>query len=109
MMKLSGGEKAMLAMSVLFAILRARTIPLCIFDEVEAALDQSNVERFARYVSNFRGESQFIIVTHRQGTMAQCDALYGVTMQKDGVSKFLKVRLKDAMDYVQPEAEGEVS
>ncbi|MDQ0362922.1 chromosome segregation protein SMC [Breznakia pachnodae] len=109
MMKLSGGEKAMLAMSVLFAILRARTIPLCIFDEVEAALDQSNVERFARYVSNFRGESQFIIVTHRPGTMAQCDALYGVTMQKDGVSKFLKVRLKDAMDYVQPEAEGEVS
>ncbi|MDF9824409.1 chromosome segregation protein [Breznakia sp. PF5-3] len=107
MRSLSGGEKALLAMSVLFAILRARTIPLCIFDEVEAALDQANVEKFAKYVSNFRGESQFIIVTHRPGTMSQCDALYGVTMQKDGVSKFLKVKLKDAMDYVQPE--GEVS
>ena len=105
MLKLSGGEKAMLAMSVLFAILRARVIPLCIFDEVEAALDQANVERFARYVSNFRGESQFIIVTHRPGTMSQCDALYGVTMQKDGVSKFLKVRLKDAMEYVSTQEE----
>lgn len=97
MRSMSGGEKALLAMSVLFAILRARVIPLCIFDEVEAALDQANVERFARYVSNFRGESQFIIVTHRPGTMAQCDALYGVTMQKDGVSKFLKVKLKEAV------------
>lgn len=105
MRSLSGGEKALLAMSVLFAILRARTIPLCIFDEVEAALDQANVEKFAKYVSNFRGESQFIIVTHRPGTMSQCDALYGVTMQKDGVSKFLKVKLKDAIDYVSPEVE----
>ncbi|OCN04989.1 chromosome segregation protein SMC [Erysipelotrichaceae bacterium MTC7] len=104
MRALSGGEKALLAMSVLFAILRARTIPLCIFDEVEAALDQANVERFARYVSNYRGDSQFIIVTHRPGTMAQCDQLYGVTMQKDGVSKFLKVRLKDAMGYVQEDS-----
>ncbi|MFV0381905.1 MAG: AAA family ATPase [Breznakia sp.] len=104
MRKLSGGEKALLAMSVLFAILQARTIPLCIFDEVEAALDQANVERFARYVSNFKGNSQFIIVTHRPGTMAQCEELFGVTMQQDGVSKLLKVKLNDAIEFV-PERE----
>lgn len=61
----SGGEKALIAISVLFAILKARTMPLCIFDEVEAALDQANVERFARYLSHYRGQSQFIAVTHR--------------------------------------------
>ena len=76
----SGGEKSLIAICVLFSILKARTMPLCIFDEVEAALDQANVERFAKYISKFRGESQFIVVTHRPGTMAQCDALYGVTM-----------------------------
>lgn len=97
---ISGGEKSMLAMCVLFSIMKARTLPLCIFDEVEAALDQSNVERFARYIANFKGGSQFIVVTHRPGTMAQCDALYGVTMQNDGVSRILKVKLNDALDYV---------
>lgn len=96
----SGGEKALIAISVLFSILKARTMPLCVFDEVEAALDQANVERFAKYLSQFRGESQFIVVTHRPGTMEQCDALYGVTMQQDGVSTLLKVKLADAMEII---------
>lgn len=96
----SGGEKSLIAICVLFAILKARTMPLCIFDEVEAALDQANVERFAKYISHFRGESQFIVVTHRPGTMAQCDALYGVTMKQNGVSSLLKVQLQEAMQYV---------
>lgn len=96
----SGGEKSLIAISVLFAILKARTIPLCIFDEVEAALDQANVERFAKYISNFRGESQFIVVTHRPGTMAQCDELFGVTMQQNGVSQLLHVKLEEAIDMI---------
>lgn len=103
----SGGEKALIAISVLFSILRARTMPLCIFDEVEAALDQANVERFAKYLDRFRGQSQFIVVTHRPGTMEQCDTLYGVTMQKDGVSQLLKVELRDAVHIVEKEEEEE--
>lgn len=97
----SGGEKALIAISVLFAILKARTVPLCIFDEAEAALDQANVERFARYLSHFKETSQFITVTHRPGTMEQCDTLYGITMQQDGVSQVLKVLLKDAREMSQ--------
>lgn len=101
----SGGEKSLIAICVLFSILKARTIPLCIFDEVEAALDQANVERFAKYISQFRGESQFILVTHRPGSMAQCDALYGVTMQKNGVSEILKVKLQDAISMIDDHKE----
>lgn len=101
MQQLSGGEKAMLALCVLFSIMKARTMPLCIFDEVEAALDQANVERFARYIGNFKGNSQFIVVSHRPGTMAQCDQLFGVTMHQDGVSKILSVKLNEAMQYVK--------
>ncbi|MDO4466610.1 MAG: chromosome segregation protein SMC [Bacillota bacterium] len=101
----SGGEKALIAISVLFAILKARRMPLCIFDEVEAALDQANVERFAKYLSHYRGQSQFIVVTHRPGTMEQCDTLYGVTMQKDGVSKVLMVKLQDALSITGEEEE----
>lgn len=99
----SGGEKALIAISVLFAILKARTMPLCIFDEVEAALDQANVERFASYLGKFKDQSQFIVVTHRPGTMERCDTLYGVTMQKDGVSQLLKVQLADAVQYTDKE------
>ena len=99
----SGGEKSLIAICVLFSILKARTMPLCIFDEVEAALDQANVERFAKYIAQFRGESQFIVVTHRPGTMAQCDALYGVTMQQNGVSQLLKVKLQDAINMIDKE------
>lgn len=103
----SGGEKSLIAICVLFSILKARTMPLCIFDEVEAALDQANVERFAKYITRFRGESQFIVVTHRPGTMAQCDALYGVTMQQNGVSQLLKVKLQDAINMVDKKEEVE--
>ncbi|MFV0380147.1 MAG: AAA family ATPase [Anaerorhabdus sp.] len=94
----SGGEKSLIAICVLFSILKVRPVPLCIFDEVEAALDQGNVERFARYIKNFTQQTQFIVVTHRPGTMQQCEILYGVTMQKQGVSQMLKVELKDAID-----------
>lgn len=100
---LSGGEKSLVAICVLFSILRACTMPLCIFDEVEAALDTANVERFAKYISQFREGSQFIVVTHRVGTMEQCDTLYGVTMKHKGVSSMLKVQLNEAMDYVSKE------
>ena len=76
-------------------------MPLCVFDEVEAALDTANVERFAKYISHFKDGSQFIVVTHRPGTMEQCDALYGVTMKQKGVSSLLKVQLSEAMSYVE--------
>lgn len=98
----SGGEKALIAISVLFSILKARPVPLCIFDEVEAALDQGNVERFARYLKQF-GNTQFVVVTHRPGTMAQCDVLYGVTMQSKGVSQMLKVKLAEATEMADEE------
>ena len=95
----SGGEKSLIAICVLFAILKARPIPLCIFDEVEAALDQGNVERFAKYIHEFQSDTQFIVITHRPGTMEQCDVLYGVTMPQEGVSQLLMVRLEDAIDF----------
>ncbi len=99
----SGGEKSLIAISVLFAILQVRHMPLCVFDEVEAALDQANVERFAHYMKHFSEENtQFIVLTHRPGTMAMCDILYGVTMQVGGVSQMLKVRLADAMMMAEP-------
>lgn len=96
---LSGGEKSLVAICVLFSILRTCSMPLCIFDEVEAALDTANVERFAKYISQFRDGSQFIVVTHRPGTMKQCDALYGITMKQRGVSSLLRVQLNEALDY----------
>lgn len=94
----SGGEKSLIAISVLFAILKARHVPLCIFDEVEAALDQANVERLANYIKNFADNTQFILITHRPGTMAQCDVLYGVTMPTKGVSNMLRVKLEEAVE-----------
>ena len=108
----SGGEKSLIAISVLFAILQVRHMPLCVFDEVEAALDQANVERFAHYMKHYSDKTQFIVLTHRPGTMAMCDILYGVTMQQGGVSQMLKVRLSDAMmmaDKVESVAEEAVS
>lgn len=102
---LSGGEKSLVAICVLFSILRASTMPLCVFDEVEAALDSANVERFAKYISQFKDGSQFIVVTHRPGTMEQCDALYGVTMKQKGVSSLLRVQLSEALGYAN-EVEG---
>lgn len=91
----SGGEKALIAISCLFAILKVRPVPMCILDEVEAALDQANVERFAKYLKEFAGKTQFIVVTHRPGTMEQCDILYGATMQQKGVTKLVSVQLED--------------
>lgn len=97
----SGGEKALIALSGLFAILRARPVPMCLLDEVEAALDQANVERFAKFLKDFSEKTQFIVVTHRPGTMEQCDALYGATMQESGVTKLVSVQLQDAMDLAE--------
>ena len=94
----SGGEKALIAISCLFAILRVRPIPMCILDEVEAALDIANVERFAKYLREFSGTTQFIVVTHREGTMEECDLLYGATMQQKGVTKLVSVKLEEAID-----------
>lgn len=94
----SGGEKTLIAMCVLFTIMKVNPTPLVIFDEVEAALDQANVERFAKYVKSFTDLSQFIIITHRPGTMEQCNELYGITMQHRGVSQLLKVKLVDAIE-----------
>ena len=94
----SGGEKSLIAISVLFSIIKARHVPLCIFDEVEAALDQVNVERLANYVKELSDETQFILITHRPGTMAKCDKLYGVTMPAKGVSSLLSVRLDEAIE-----------
>ena len=101
----SGGEKALIAICVLFTILKVRPEPLIVFDEIESSLDVANVERFAKYVKEFTDHSQFLIITHRPGTMEQCDVLYGVTMQKHGISQLLKVKLVDALQMAEPEPE----
>ena len=92
---MSGGEKALSALALLFSIIRVKTIPFVILDEVEAALDEANVKRFGDYLNRFDKDSQFIVVTHRKGTMAVADSIYGVTMQESGVSKIVSVKLKD--------------
>ncbi|MCI5871223.1 chromosome segregation protein SMC [Streptococcus sp. 11273D007BW] len=92
---MSGGEKALSALALLFAIIKVKTIPFVILDEVEAALDEANVKRFGDYLNRFDKSSQFIVVTHRKGTMAAADSIYGVTMQESGVSKLVSVKLKD--------------
>lgn len=92
---MSGGEKALSALALLFGIIRVKTIPFVILDEVEAALDEANVKRFGDYLNRFDKSSQFIVVTHRKGTMSAADSIYGVTMQESGVSKIVSVKLKD--------------
>lgn len=92
---MSGGEKALSALALLFSIIRVKTIPFVILDEVEAALDEANVKRFGDYLNRFDKDIQFIVVTHRKGTMAAADSIYGVTMQESGVSKLVSVKLKD--------------
>ena len=92
---LSGGEKAFVAIALYFAILKVHPTPFCVMDEIEAALDDANVTRYARYMRQLTGKTQFIVITHRRGTMEEADVLYGVTMQEQGVSKILTINLND--------------
>lgn len=92
---LSGGEKALTAIAILFSILKLKPMPFCLLDEIEAALDDANVGRFAKYLNRFSNETQFIVITHRKPTMELADRLYGVTMQEKGVSKIVSVKLSD--------------
>ena len=90
---LSGGEQSLVAISIYFAILAVNPAPFCILDEIEAALDDANVVRYAQYLRRISDKTQFIVITHRRGTMEAADVLYGVTMQEDGVSKLLRLDL----------------
>ena len=92
---LSGGEKTFTAISLLFAILNVRQVPFCLLDEVEAALDEANVESFGNYLYKYRDTTQFILITHKKKTMEFADILYGITMQESGVSKMVSVKLED--------------
>ncbi|MGE6258719.1 chromosome segregation protein SMC [Heyndrickxia sporothermodurans] len=98
---LSGGERALTAIALLFAILKVRPVPFCILDEVEAALDEANVYRFSKYLKKYSEETQFIVITHRKGTMEEADVLYGITMQESGVSKLVSVRMEDSRELVE--------
>ena len=93
---LSGGEKAFVAIALYFAILKVHPTPFCVMDEIEAALDEANVVRVARYMRSIADKTQFIVITHRRGTMEEADILYGVTMQEKGVSKMLMINLNEA-------------
>lgn len=100
---LSGGEKALTAIAILFSILKLRPMPFCLLDEIEAALDDSNVERFAQYLKRFSKVTQFIVITHRKPTMELADSLYGVTMEEKGVSRTVSVKLADAIKNLEQE------
>ena len=97
---LSGGEKAFVAIALYFAILKVRPTPFCMLDEIDAALDDRNVERFANYLHNLSKKTQFIVITHRRGTMEASDVLYGVTMQEQGISKLLRLDLNQMEQYL---------
>ena len=92
---LSGGEKTFTAISLLFAILKSRPVPFCILDEVEAALDEVNVDSFGQYINGLKNKTQFILITHKKKTMEYVDLLYGITMQESGVSKLVSVKLEE--------------
>ena len=96
---LSDGEKTFTAISLLIAILNVRPVPFCLLDEVEAALDDANVESFGNYLYKYKDETQFILITHKKKTMEFADVLYGITMQESGVSKLVSVKLEDVKDY----------
>ena len=97
---LSGGERSLTAVAILFALFKVRPSPFCILDEVDAALDETNVERFLRVLRDFTAETQFCIVTHHKRTMAECQVLYGITMQRRGVSSRIAVALHE-VDTIQ--------
>jgi chromosome segregation protein len=97
---LSGGQRTMTALALLFAVFRARPSPFCVLDEVDAALDETNVGRFLSMVGSFRAQSQFVVVTHNKGTMGACDRLYGITMETKGVSSWVSVQFKDVEKFV---------
>ena len=92
---LSGGEKTLTAISLLFAILNVKPIPFCIFDEVEAALDEANVDNFGKYLDHYKTKTQFLLITHKKKTMEYANTLYGITMQESGVSKLVSVKLEN--------------
>ena len=92
---MSGGERALTAIAILFAMLKVKPSPFCILDEIEAALDEANIGYFADYLVEFAKTTQFVVVTHRKGTMERCDSLYGVAMEEKGVSSLVSVNLED--------------
>lgn len=94
---LSGGERALTAIALLFAMLRLKPPAFCVLDEIESSLDEANVSRFAGYLKAYSDETQFIIITHRKGSMEVCDALYGVSMEEKGVSKVVSARFGEAV------------
>ena len=98
---MSGGEKTMTAIAILFAILKLRPMPFCFLDEIEAALDDANIDRYARYLQRFSQETQFIVITHRKPTMELADSLFGVTMEEKGVSKIVSVKLSEAVKVTE--------
>ncbi len=91
---LSGGEKTLTAIALLFAILNVKVVPFCILDEVEAALDEANVDTFGTYLKEYEHKTQFIVITHKKKTMEYANTLYGITMQESGVSKLVSVKLE---------------
>jgi chromosome segregation protein len=97
-MQLSGGEQAFIAIALFFAILQVNPTPFCILDEIEAALDEVNVERFAQYIRRYSDDTQFILISHRRGTMNAADRLYGVTMPESGISKILTLDVADIVN-----------